>query len=106
MGISHPITGRRRIKKRVVIADTTVGIPYETLNRSKKYQTPDGSPPRELERPVAVGSNGEITCMNSVTTKKSAKYKTNLTMIDRKTKPSRLLAAESNNPYIALMPSR
>lgn len=95
------MTGKRRIMKRVTKADKIIGMPTLNANKSKKYQTLGDSLEKTLFMLETFGSNGTSNAINSVQTKYSAKYTTNLMMIERKTKPSTELKAEKTMPNIA-----
>jgi hypothetical protein len=93
--------GKRRTTKRVTVAEITSGKPCEKANRSRKYQTLDGTPAKALFKFPALGSKGSISEINSVVKKYNAKYSANLTMTDRRKKEATELRADKRIPNIA-----
>lgn len=92
--------------KREAHAESNIGIPADTLNKSRKYQTAAGIPASELENAEASGNKGDNTATKPVVTKNSAKNSTNLTTTDRRMKPRAKFSAEARiantrSPYAA-----
>ena len=82
-------------------ADSNIGSPADTLNKSMKYHTLPGIPPSAPAIPEALGSKGDIRDMNSVVMKKSAKKTTNLTITERNTNPRIVFAAANRSIHIS-----
>src|SRR5450830_116203 len=102
-GHDQPITGMRRMMKRVTHADSKIGMPLLTLNRSRKYQTSPGTPPNAVDSAAPLGKISLMTAMNSVVTKNSAKNITNLTMMERTTNANTAFNADKTIPNIAML---
>jgi hypothetical protein len=86
--------------KRVTHADRSNGIPAVTLNKSRKYHTPDGMLESALPSEFEFGSRLPITPINSVVMKYRAKNVTNFTKTERNTNPRSAFSADRTIPNI------
>ena len=70
-----------------------MGMPSDTLNRSRKYQTPAGMPPSAPDKDADEGRSVDSIEVNSVVTKNRPKNSTNLTITDLKMNPRTVFKA-------------
>ncbi|ABE07205.1 hypothetical protein UTI89_C1727 [Escherichia coli UTI89] len=103
IAITHPITGIRRIIKRVAIAEIIILIPCGNLLRLMKYQNPSDKLANSDERLLESGSNSTRISTKPWTTKYSAKNTTNLIINDRNTKPNKVFNALIRIPNIVAL---